>query len=47
MRTNTRMNEFTDMKLDESPLETKSYIEKMNKGIMKINGTFGQLSIKK
>ncbi|MFL0247123.1 GNAT family N-acetyltransferase [Candidatus Clostridium stratigraminis] len=33
MRKDPRMNEFTDAKLDESPEETKSYIDKMNKGI--------------
>ena len=33
MRSNPKMIEFTDSKLDESLEETKSYIEKMNKGI--------------
>ncbi len=33
MRKDPRMIEFTDSKLDESPEETKSYIEKMNKGV--------------
>ena len=31
MRSNPKMIEFTDSKLDESLEETKSYIEKMNK----------------
>lgn len=33
MRNDPKMNEYTDTKLDESPEETKFYIEKMNKGI--------------
>lgn len=33
MRNDPIMNEYTDTKLDESPEETKSYIEKMNKGV--------------
>jgi ribosomal-protein-alanine N-acetyltransferase len=33
MRKDPRMNEFTDTRLDESPEETRSYIEKMNKGV--------------
>ncbi|MFL0268065.1 GNAT family N-acetyltransferase [Candidatus Clostridium radicumherbarum] len=33
MRKDPRMNEFTDTKLDEIPEETRSYIEKMNKGV--------------
>lgn len=33
MRKDPRMNEYTDAKLDENPVETKEYIDKMNKGI--------------
>jgi ribosomal-protein-alanine N-acetyltransferase len=33
MRSDPRSTEFTDSKLDESPEETISYIEKMNKGV--------------
>ncbi|ACA55603.1 GCN5-related N-acetyltransferase [Clostridium botulinum A3 str. Loch Maree] len=33
MRNNPKMNECTDTKLDESPEETKSYIDRMNKGV--------------
>jgi [ribosomal protein S5]-alanine N-acetyltransferase len=33
LRKDPRMNEYTDTRLDESPEETKSYINKMNKGI--------------
>lgn len=33
MRRDPRMIEFTDSRLDESKEETKSYIEKMNKGV--------------
>lgn len=33
MRKDPRMNEYTDSKLDNKLEETKSYIEKMNKGV--------------
>lgn len=33
MRSNPQMNEYIDAKLDENFHETKSYIDKMNKGI--------------
>ncbi len=33
MRSDPKMNEYTDTKPDESPEETKAYIEKMNKGV--------------
>lgn len=33
MRKDPRMNEYTDSKTDESKEETKTYIDKMNKGI--------------
>ena len=33
MRKDSRMNEYIDTKLDESTIETKAYIDKMNKGI--------------
>jgi ribosomal-protein-alanine N-acetyltransferase len=32
LRNDPRMNEYTDTRLDETQEETKSYIEKMNKG---------------
>ncbi|APQ95470.1 GNAT family N-acetyltransferase [Clostridium botulinum] len=33
LRKDPKMNEYTDTRLDENPEETKSYIDKMNKGI--------------
>ena len=33
MRSNPRMNVYTDSKVDENIAETKSYIDKMNKGV--------------
>lgn len=33
MRKDSRMNEYTDTKLDENTYQTKDYIDKMNKGI--------------
>lgn len=33
LRKDPRMNEYTDTRLDESLEETKSYIDKMNKGV--------------
>lgn len=33
MRSDPRMNEYTDAKLDESEDETRAYIDKMNRGV--------------
>ncbi|ABS33208.1 GNAT family N-acetyltransferase [Clostridium botulinum] len=33
LRKDPKMNYYTDTRLDENPEETKSYIDKMNKGI--------------